>query len=171
MKGNFHHISKNFEKWGSSSNGQKEKTRKKAWAKEIVVKFFSLCSLLCPLFLLLLTMNYRFCFNLRSDVSRGIEKSSLTQDPPGGSVLLFSGHDRINTRFKWGAKIGVSFFHASYLYLNELITFVNLLDFRENWPECSRDINAQRVWGFEEIRIIFLVTSRSVTATEIFPIG
>lgn len=60
-KGNFYHILQNVEKWGSSSNGQKAKSRKGAWAKEIVVKFFFSPSLLCQLFLLLFQMNVRFC--------------------------------------------------------------------------------------------------------------
>ena len=103
-------------------------------------------------------------FNLRSGFSRWTESSSSPQDLPRGSVLHFTGrrHDRINTRFKWGAKIVIFCFHASYLYLNEFMAFLDYLDFHENCPEFSWDINPQIVWGFEEIRNIFLVTSRSV---------
>ena len=45
------------------------------------------------------------------------ERSSLSQDLPGGSVLRFISrrHDRIDAHFKWGAKIVIFCFHASYL--------------------------------------------------------
>lgn len=98
-------------------------------------------------------------------------RSSLSQDLPEGSVLRFISrrHDRIDAHFKWGAKI-VIFFVFMRFTLNEFMAFVDFLDFHNNWPECSWDINIQTVWGFEEIRNISLVTSRSVTTTEIFPI-
>ena len=98
-------------------------------------------------------------------------RSSLSQDLPEGSVLRFISrrHDRIDAHLKWGAKI-VIFFVFMRVTLNEFMAFVAFLDFHNNWPECSWDINIQTVWGFEEIRNISLVTSRSVTTTEIFPI-
>ena len=39
-----------------------------------------------------------------------------------------------------GPKLDVRLY-ASYLYLNELIGYVDLSDFHGNWQECSSDIN------------------------------
>ena len=36
------------------------------------------------------------------------------------------------------------FFYMSYLYLNKLMGYVDLLDFYENWPKHSSDMNAQK---------------------------
>ena len=63
------------------------------------------------------------------------------------------------------------FFVFMRVTLNKFMAFIDFLDFHNNWPECSWDINTQTLWGFEEIRNISLATSRSVTTTEIFPIG
>ena len=45
--------------------------------------------------------------------------------------------------FLGGQKFEVCFC-ASYLHLNESTRAVDLMDFHENRPECSSDINAQK---------------------------
>ena len=35
-------------------------------------------------------------------------------------------------------------FYGSYLYLSELIGYVDLLDFNETWPKYSSDLNAPK---------------------------
>ena len=53
---------------------------------------------------------------------------------------------------QWGVKTVISlevkyswfFFYMSYLYLNKLMGYVDLLDFYENWPKHSSDMNAQK---------------------------
>ena len=138
---------------------------------------FFLRSLLCPLFLLLFPMNFRFCLI-------SVPRFAKWPFPRTRKGFFVTRRTReFGVAFHWSAawphwhawnevrKLWFFCFHASYLYLNEFMAFVDLLDFHENWPECghSWDNNAQSVWSSEEIRNISLVTSRNVTTTEIFP--
>ena len=55
-------------------------------------------------------------------------------------------------------------FCLNYLCLNELIGYVDLLDFDKTWPPSWLDIDAKkRVWGFYRIRNIFLMAPQCVT--------
>jgi hypothetical protein len=45
--------------------------------------------------------------------------------------------------FFQGRKLEV-YFCLNYLYSNELIGYVDLLDFNETWPKCSSDISAPK---------------------------
>ena len=62
------------------------------------------------------------------------------------------------------------FFYMSYLYLNKLMGYVDLLDFYENWPNIHQIWMHKNVWCYDEIGNISLVTSQSLITTKIFPI-
>ena len=174
-------ISTSFRKtFGNEGLHQTVKKRKIARMPEPKNSQLSsfLRSLLCPLFLLLFPMNLRFCLI-------SVPRFAKWPFPRTRKGFFVTRRTReFGVAFHWSAawphwhalemrceNCDFFCFHASYLYLNEFMAFVDLLDFHENWPECSWDNNAQSVWSSEEIRNISLVTSRSVTTTEIFPIA
>ena len=91
-------------------------------------------------------------FNLRSDFSRWTESSSSPQDLPRGSVLHFTGrrHDRINTRFKWGAKIVIFLFPRELPILKRIYGVFRFLGF--SWKLARMFVkyqptNCVRLWG------------------------
>ena len=65
---------------------------------------------------------------------------------PGALMLHFieRRHEPIDTRFNEVWKLWISSkaktqgeFYASYLYLNGLVEYVDLLVFQENWPDTN----------------------------------
>lgn len=60
-------------------------------------------------------------------------------------------------------------FCTSYLSSKELFGYVNLWDFKDNWPECSSGINIPKSVRLEQIQNIFLLMSWHMIQIEKFP--
>ena len=60
-------------------------------------------------------------------------------------------------------------FCTSYLSSKELFGYVNLWDFKDNWPECSSGINIPKSVRLKQIQNIFLLMSWHMIQIEKFP--
>ena len=70
--------------------------------------------------------------------------------------------------FVGGQKLEVCFC-TSYLSSKELFGYVNLWDFKDNWPECSSGINIPKSVRLKQIQNIFLLMSWHMIQIEKFP--
>ena len=110
----------------------------------------------------------------QNDLSREFQRSSLSRDLPGGSILLLLVGCRIyrceNSEFLWRLKLEACDY-SSYLYLNEWMGYVDLLNFHENWLNVLQILTHKILWRFNGIRNIFSVTSWNVATTEMSSIA